>query len=228
MNQPTRGQWKGYAVLCALLAVALLLFVFWPFKPKKPSPAEGSPLEEAIAIYSDSIPSHREYRGNGRPHSYQHQKSQDTDRENFFGNGNKKNYRQREQLRFDINSADTTDLQQLYGIGPVFASRIVKYRELLGGYASLSQLMEVYGMTEERYNQIIPHLYVDTCLLRRIPINQVSLQQLRKHPYLDYYQAKAIILYRERGNEIRNIDDLLMINLIDEGTATKLLPYIQY
>ncbi len=134
----------------------------------------------------------------------------------------------RETLSFDINTADTIDLQQLRGIGPVYARRIVKYRELLGGFHSLNQLTEVYGITSELAHQISKSLFVGTAPLRTINPNTATIDQLKRHPYLDYYQAKAIVTYRSSGGYYHNIDDLLKVTLLDEATIRRLQPYLSF
>ncbi len=128
----------------------------------------------------------------------------------------------------ELNNADTAELQRLYGIGPTFANRIVKYRSLLGGYVRKEQLREVYGMTEERYQAVAPHVCVDVSAARQIDINTATLQELRRHPYLDYYQAKAIVEWRDKGNHIGGMRDLLKINLIDDSAVARLDGYLLF
>lgn len=134
----------------------------------------------------------------------------------------------RQPLTIEINTADTTDFKQLKGIGSTFAKRIVSYRNLLGGFIRTEQLLEVYGFTDSLYLQILPHLVINVDSIDQIPINDVSLDQLKKHPYLDYYQAKAIIKYRNQGNNIHSMEDLYNIALLDQETITRINPYIKY
>ena len=126
----------------------------------------------------------------------------------------------------ELNTADTTALKELRGIGSVFAKRIVKYRNLLGGFHHKEQLLEVYGMTEELYSKISEHIIVDSDILTTININTATLQQLNHHPYLNYYQAKAIIKYRDLGNTFNNVVDLKNITIIDNDTYEKIKPYL--
>lgn len=137
---------------------------------------------------------------------------------------------QRTPLIFELNSADTLDLQQLRGIGPVYASRIVRYREALGGFYNIEQLKEVYGFTPELYASVTPYLTLDSATssttIRKIHLNTATLNELKHHPYLDYYQAKAIVNYRRQGGTFTTINDLLKVTLIDEKTFHKLKPYL--
>ncbi|MCB2222278.1 MAG: helix-hairpin-helix domain-containing protein [Bacteroidetes bacterium] len=126
----------------------------------------------------------------------------------------------------EINTADTLDLQQLPGIGPAFASRIIKYRELLGGYHDKEQLLEVYGMDSLRYAAIAENLTVDPLPIRKININKASIKDLINHPYIEFYLAKSIITYRESIGTYKNLDELLNARLIYKELFLKIAPYL--
>ncbi len=128
----------------------------------------------------------------------------------------------------NINTADTLDLQDLYGIGPYFARAIVKYRNLLGGYVCKEQLLEVYGMTDDRYESIAPHIGIDDRHIHKLNINKASYGDLRRHPYIDSHLAKAIVRLRSSGEKFHNADDLLKISIIDKETINKLSPYLDF
>ncbi|MCD4678919.1 MAG: helix-hairpin-helix domain-containing protein [Bacteroidales bacterium] len=129
-------------------------------------------------------------------------------------------------LNIDINIADSTELISLYGIGPVFASRIIKYRNLLGGYDELQQLLEVFGMDSIRYEKILPNLVISRDSLRKIYINEASFKEILKHPYISYEQVKEIVNYRKANNGFSNIRELKNIPTIDSMMYRKLLPYL--
>ena len=135
-------------------------------------------------------------------------------------------YHKDKQLLFNLNTADSLDLIQLYNIGPTFARRIIRYRALLGGYVDKQQLWEIRGMDSVRYNDIAPHLYTDPADIQQIDLNSVALDQLKRHPYLDYYQAKAIVQWRDAAGPYLNIEDILKIPIIDHETYTHIAPYL--
>lgn len=139
---------------------------------------------------------------------------------------NKTDITTKKNLIFELNSSDTIDLQQVNGIGPAFARRIVKYRDLLGGFVKKEQLLEVFGMDSTRYNQIILQLNVDATSIKKIDINKVTLNELKKHPYFDYYIAKSIISYRDKNGFFKNINDLKKVPLIYDDIFNKISPYI--
>ncbi|MBQ2065516.1 MAG: helix-hairpin-helix domain-containing protein, partial [Paludibacteraceae bacterium] len=119
-------------------------------------------------------------------------------------------YRQRDVFPIELNSADTLLLQELKGVGPGFARRIVKYREKLGGYYAKEQLMEVYGFTDSLYKQVSPHVTVDASKIQKLNINELGIAELKRHPYISFFEAKAIVEYRNslKSGRIENLDEL--------------------
>lgn len=136
-----------------------------------------------------------------------------------------KNERKFEPIIVELNTADTAQLQQLYGIGSSFAKRIVKYRELLGGYTSIEQVLEVYGMDSARYLPIAESLLVDTTYRVRININTADFKTLLRHPYLNKNQVKAIVNYRKQHGAFQSISQLQSIHLLKGEPYRKIAPY---
>ncbi|MBR1549214.1 MAG: helix-hairpin-helix domain-containing protein [Bacteroidales bacterium] len=132
----------------------------------------------------------------------------------------------RRALTVELNSADTTTLQLLHGIGPASARRIVRYRDRLGGFVSTDQLLEVYGFTPELLAHIAPHLALDSANHSRIPVNSIPLKQFIKHPYVDYYFARDLVNLRSRGVTFSSPDDLRAIPSCTDTMLAKLLPYL--
>lgn len=126
----------------------------------------------------------------------------------------------------ELSTADSTALTALPGIGPVFASRIVRYRKLLGGFHTIQQLLEVYGIDSIKYEQIKPHLELHPESIVKIPLNHTSIEELSKHPYIRYTYAKVIVRYREQHGDFKQVSDLLGIKLIDELYLRKIAPYL--
>lgn len=128
--------------------------------------------------------------------------------------------------KIELNTADTSDLKELRGIGSGYAKRIVKYRQQLGGFYKPEQLLEVYGFTQELYEKVAPNITIDGDEVRKINLNTATIDQLKRHPYLDYYQAKAIVNYREKYGKFATVNDLLKTNLIYQETFDKIKPYL--
>lgn len=132
-----------------------------------------------------------------------------------------------EKLYLDINHADSLELMQLKGIGKVLSSRIVKYREQLGGFHSIDQLKEVYHISEEALQALEEFSFVqDDFQIKKIKINEVDFKSLLKHPYIDYDLAKAIMNHRRIYGNFSSTDQLREVYYIKEELLVKLLPYI--
>lgn len=126
--------------------------------------------------------------------------------------------------KFDINTADTTQLMQIKGIGKVFANRIIKYRDILGGFHSIDQVGETYGIDP----LVIPELKKYASLsgqVKKIKINQ--LDNFR-HPYLKFNQIKVIAAYRKQHGNFKSAEDLKQIKILDEATISKIEPYLEF
>jgi len=132
----------------------------------------------------------------------------------------------RPNLIVELNTADTTELQKIRGIGPAFSRRIIAYRELLGGYSSVGQLMEVFGMDSTRFNQISPYFSVDSPITRKININDADFTTLVRHPYIDRNQANSIIRIREQHGPYLSVEDIMRSDLINSDLFYRISPYI--
>ncbi|MFM6953739.1 MAG: helix-hairpin-helix domain-containing protein [Sphingobacteriaceae bacterium] len=130
------------------------------------------------------------------------------------------------KVRIELNTADSLALEQVSGIGPAFASRILKYRERLGGFYSLEQLKEVYGVDSAHFVQWMPQLQLNTGLLRKININTASFEEFKRHPYLSYKQINALLQYRKQHGAYATLADLKNIPLFTDEILRKLAPYL--
>ena len=130
----------------------------------------------------------------------------------------------------ELNSADTTRLKQLRGIGSGYAKMIVAYREKLGGFYKAEQLLEVYKFPDETYQKIKHQLSVDTTLIRKIKINEATVKQLKSHPYISYYQALSIVENRELQPAMRynSLYDMVVDEDLKEEDILRVAPYFSF
>ncbi len=128
----------------------------------------------------------------------------------------------------DINTADSIALTDISGIGPAFASRIIKYRNRLGGFVNISQLKEVYGIDSLKYEQIKPQITLSNTAIKKININIADFNTLKSFPYLSYKQMNAIINYRKQHGIYRSINDLKNIVILNDQILSKIEPYLQF
>ena len=123
-----------------------------------------------------------------------------------------------------LNTADTTALKTIPGIGPYFARKIVQYGERLGGYISVEQLDEIEDFPQESKK----YLVIQNAQPRKMNINQLSLNELKRHPYLNYYQARAITDYRRLHGPIQSLNDLRLSKDFPQEAIDRLTPYVAY
>ena len=145
----------------------------------------------------------------------------------YAGKDTVRSFRPREKkeiIKVDINLADSVQLDALPGIGPALASRIIKYRKLLGGYSHVTQLKEIYGMNEDWWSNISPWLYAGVVDLKKLEINYLSLSELGRHPYIGFRMAKKIIKRRDTTGKFNNSDELA--SLFSSDSLQRVLPYL--
>ena len=129
----------------------------------------------------------------------------------------------------DINSADTVELKKIPFIGSFYAQRIVKYREILGGFYSIEQLKEVYGIDNDFFLKISPYVSVaENPHIQTISVNQSSLDRLRAHPYINFYQAKVIIELRKKKGKINDFSELVLFEEFTEKDLDRLRIYLSF
>ena len=131
------------------------------------------------------------------------------------------------QIKIEINSADSALWTTLPGIGPVFASRICKYRNALGGFVKVEQLLEVYNFSEERYEQIYSLLTLDTTRITKINLNFASVYDLKRHPYCNDETARKIVDYRSKAGSFHSVGTLIRDSVLTSSEFDKLSPYLQ-
>lgn len=123
-----------------------------------------------------------------------------------------------------LNTADTAALQRVPGIGGYLARRIVERRSMLGGFSSTAQLMEIdrFPASAQTY------FTVDRTAVRRLDVNRLTLSQLRNHPYINFYQARAIADYRRLYGRIENLETLRRLKEFSESDIVRLAPYLSF
>ena len=125
----------------------------------------------------------------------------------------------------DLNTLDSTGLVQLPGIGPATAIKIIRYRERLGGYTQISQLTEIEGLPDSLMKRFI---ITDTVPIRKVPVNKATLTELRRHPYIDFYQARAIVEFRNERGMIKGPGQLSFMEEFSAQDLDRLIPYLDF
>jgi len=128
-------------------------------------------------------------------------------------------------LELDLNTINMEEIQCVRGIGPSYAKRIIKYRQILGGYTQLNQLMEVYKIDSLKYLEIKPYFTISMDSVKRIPLNTATYYQLRRHPYSSDQLAYEITHYRNMHGYFKKVEELKEINLVTDSLYQKIYLY---
>ncbi|HEV7621105.1 MAG TPA: helix-hairpin-helix domain-containing protein [Flavisolibacter sp.] len=134
--------------------------------------------------------------------------------------------KERKSLDIDINLADSNAFIALPGIGIKLSARIINFRNKLGGFYSVDQVSETYGLPDSTFQTIKHYLHVKDYRLKKVNINAASLGDLKGHPYIKWNIANAIISYRTQHGSFSQLDDLKKISIITEAIFTKMAPYL--
>ncbi|MDR0543151.1 MAG: helix-hairpin-helix domain-containing protein [Dysgonamonadaceae bacterium] len=230
-------------ILLLLVFIAGIFAGKWIFSPAKLQPLDRPELPEKTVSQTTVSPKSselsvdapvynydRQRYNNRKPEekkrTYYTQEKEPTVRSGNAGRPSTEKFT--EGTVIELNEADTTALMHIPGIGPSFAKRITGYRNILGGYYRIEQLQEVYGMYEELYTKIIPYLKVNPATVIRLPINSASLDKLKAHPYLNFYQAKAIVELRKKKGRLTGVEDLQLLEEFTPEDRIRLTPYLEF
>lgn len=210
----SRSERNGTLIL-ALLMMAVLIFpeIYLVFRGPKVYPADPEFLQAITEFYGKDNP----------------EKTSGMVNERFYEDAagdTRKDDDQKQQAALDINSADTTGLMSLRGIGPVLSRRIIRYRDILGGYYDVSQLAEVYGIDSEWVASSESLIYTDTSAISGLLLLSGEFGDLLRHPYLDYEQVSEIFRLRREGR-LKSTGDLLESPLFNARELEKLIPYLR-
>ncbi|MDR0734071.1 MAG: helix-hairpin-helix domain-containing protein [Dysgonamonadaceae bacterium] len=205
----------------------------------KEKPSEIPAVPEYAAFEKEPYPSQNSFDKQTREIKFSGQRPKPEEKRTYYQHPKKTaepprktNYPRKEKFSagtvVELNASDTLLLMKIPGIGASFARRITAYKRLLGGYYRLQQLQEVYGMYEELYDKITPYLRVDTGLIQPLPVHSVSLDKLKSHPYINFYQARAIIEMRKKKGKINGIDELAMLEEFSGEDIEKMRHYLSF
>ena len=210
---------NGVLVLLALIILITGASFFIDYLPQEPPP-DFSTFKKEIAAFEaeqkhagdslDSIKIKRQlsWKQNKFPHK----------------NGFKK---MEPALLVDLNAADSSALTTLNGIGPSFASRIIKYRNRLGGFYTKEQLLEVYGLDTVLYDKIKNHISINKNSVQKININTAEFKEMKRHPYFSYNAVVAALNYRKQHGNFKEAAELKNTGVMTDQELKKLLPYLR-
>lgn len=136
--------------------------------------------------------------------------------------------KERPTLPINLNRADSATLRAVYGIGPKSIYPIMRYRELLGGYYSAEQLLELEVITEENFEYILQQIFVDSAEIKKININFASPKVLERHPYVSFRALRRIVKHRESKGGWSTVEELVEDKIFSEEEARRIAPYLDF
>lgn len=169
--------------------------------------------------YKDKEPVYKKNKKQSSDFSYEHKKEEKKEI---------KKYPKQEKFNagiiIDVNTADTSILKKIPGVGSVISRNIVNYRNRLGGFYNTAQLLEVQYVD----STLLKWFEVKSDVFRKIRINKAGLDELRSHPYMDFYKARAIIDFRRKRGSIDGMSQISMFEEFSEEDIDKLSHYFSF
>jgi competence ComEA-like helix-hairpin-helix protein len=218
----TQQEQKGIRSLLYLLS--FLLVVSFIYRRFEPNPQPNFDLAY-LSDLKDSFPDFSaEKKSNYK--NWQRKQPVQTEKRKTFVPFEKK-LAQKKISQVEINTADSATLVSLPGIGPTLASRIIKYREGLGGFLSLEQLPEVYGFKEDLLFDLKERLVINPIPNAGFDINEVDYKTLSAHPYFKYSLSKAILNYRKQHGDFISLEELKKIKIINDSIYNRISIYLR-
>ncbi len=128
----------------------------------------------------------------------------------------------------ELNTCDTTLLKMIPGIGSYYASAIISYRDRLGGFCAINQLREIQSIPDSVYNNINEWLCADSDHIIPLDVNTLYVAALKRHPYINFYQAKAIVDIRRERGRIKSFEDLELLDEFSNADFERLKAYVRF
>ena len=213
----TRRERRSSFILLIILVLIITIRYTFPDKPMDFEIIRDSSLLNMVNGYLPSSENTvKEYSGSALFTGLESGQKQDLTR-------SKKSF-----SKLNLNGCDSTDFEKMPYLGPVLSSRIVKYRNLLGGFVSVSQLKEVYGLSDSAFLFLSGRFFVDTSAVKKININRAIFSELLRHPYLDRYDVQSILKYRDLSGSVGSIDLLVENMILTREKADRIEPYLSF
>lgn len=228
-NQAER---KGIIILLALIVLLLAANLFLPYFVSREH-TDFTEFQKAIAEFEKNNTVQKS--NNTTPFKEMERKREEPSFEkkpyNYTPFIDKKKYDTPKKVSkndfvINLNTSDTAELKKIYGIGTSYANRIIKYRNLLGGYARVEQLQEIYNFDTLLFQKIKHHFYVEEKDIHKININTADFKTLIKHPYLNQELTHEILNYRFY-QKFDSIEQLKEIYLVNDSMFVNLAPYFK-
>ena len=227
---------NGFVILSLIMVLLLVAPFFYPFifKNEHYDSSSDDRILQNILSQTKKVQLEESTKSNLNKKPVKHltkkKKTRYTkEKKTKFQKREKKVFKKKAIVPITINSADTIALQQIRGIGSKLSQRIINYRKKLGGFHSINQLKEVYGIDSLLIIKNVHHfINPDLSLIEKINVNTTTIKELVSHPYISYKQSIAIINYREQHGNYNSLEDLSKIHLLTTEDILKLKLYLAF
>lgn len=217
----TRGEWMAAV---ALLVLMIISYGFYYLYPNNVSSVKDLPL---YAAEFEAFEAYQAHMRDSLEHNGRKKWPGDTVPRSS-ASAQKKLSSLHDVQRLELNSCDSLDLTLVPGIGEKRGALIVKYRDKLGGFYSLQQLKEVFGMQDFDVSKFLEYFYLDEHKLTTINVNTAEYKELIAHPYLDAYMVKCILIHRKKNGKIASLKELQEITHAYPELMERLQHYIVF
>lgn len=231
----SKGERRALTLLLCLISISWIILLLTDNKPEQIPKENNQIIEPVKTVQNITLNEPKPEKGKTPPS--ERKKNSSREKKEFHPRGTpnipgRKTFPKTEKYPIgtivELNTADTTSLKKVPGIGSTFAQRIIKYRDLLGGFYSVSQLCEVYGVDEERYNAIKSWFSVDVSIICELFVNQVPVKDLYKHPYINKQQAQTIEQLRKQKRKLTGWENFQLLEEFTDSDKERLLPYLSF
>lgn len=231
----SKGERRALTLLLCLISISWIILLLTDNKPEQIPKKNNQIIEPVKTVQNITLNEPKPEKGKTLPS--ERKKNSSREKKEFYPRGTpnipgRKIFPKTEKYPIgtivELNTADTTSLKKIPGIGSTFAQRIIKYRDLLGGFYSVSQLCEVYGIDEERYNAMKSWFSVDVSIICELFVNQVPVNDLYKHPYINKQQAQTIEQLRKQKRKLTGWENFQLLEEFTDSDKERLLPYLSF
>jgi len=216
-----KSELRGIALLLFILG-GLIWYRFFSAKQiEKKNIVDAIEFEKEIKEFESSAKKTKKY-------EFKKEKNNagKNNKNKVYNSENKKASNKLDSFKIEINTANEKDFEKLKGIGKVLSKRIIKYRNKLGGFYSIKQIKEVYGIKKEIFENIEQYLVCNKSNIKKINVNKASFKELLYHPYLEYDDVKNIFKYRNKNKD--KLSKPVLDSILGKEKFEKLKYYVTF
>ena len=221
----SRYERNGIILLCILIIISIVSKKYVvSYYSKKSTPLTSIDKNKLAQLQHQISEAKITYSNNNKTKEY----NTKDDSKNYTASN--ATYTKKDYYNFtiEVNSATAEDFEKLYGIGKVYAARIVTFRDKLGGFYSVDQLKDVWGIEDSTFQKFKKNLTIKPAKIQKLNINTATFEELTANPYFFSTVAKQIIGYRSKVKPFATVDDIKNLYYVRDHPEqfNKMAPYV--